>query len=161
MDDALEWLRTRRSIRKYENRRVEPETTDLLAEALLRSPTSRGFNHWEFLLVDEPGLLEGAPLGVVICGDESRTDVWIEDCAIAAAYVHATAHRLGLGSCWIQIRNRPHDEKTSADEYIRDLLKIPDPYRVECIVAVGHPAEKKDGVDAEALAWGKIRRNGW
>jgi nitroreductase len=171
----LEGLRTRRSVRKYEARKVDPESTELLAEALLRSPTSRGFNHWEFLFVDDPGLLKklaaskghgssflaGAPLGIVVCGDASRTDVWIEDCAIASAYVHATAHSLGLGSCWIQIRNRPHDETMSADEYIRELLKVPDPFRVECIVAVGHPAEEKDGVPGEALAREKIRWNGW
>jgi nitroreductase len=171
----LDGLRTRRSIRKYERREVDRETTDLLVEALLRSPTSRGFNHWEFLFVDDPGLLkrlaaskkhgssflDGAPLAVVICGDESRTDVWIEDCAIAAAYLHAAAHTLGLGSCWIQIRNRPHDEEKSADEFVRETLNIPDPFRVECIVAVGHPAEKKDGVPAEALAREKVHWNGW
>ena len=175
MDGLLDGLRTRRSIRKYEDRKVEPGKVDLLAEALLRSPTSRGFNHWEFLFVDDPDLLgklaaskghgssflAGAPLGIVVCGDPSRTDVWIEDCAIAAATVHFTAHTLGLGSCWVQIRNRPHDEKMSADEYIRELLKIPDPYRVECIVAVGYPAETKDGVPGEALDRGKIHGNGW
>jgi hypothetical protein len=28
------------------------------------------------------GFLSNAPLGVVVCGEENESDVWIEDCSI-------------------------------------------------------------------------------
>jgi nitroreductase len=49
----IELLRKRRSIRKFTQVKIEPETVELLIEALLRSPSSRGANPWEFIVVDE------------------------------------------------------------------------------------------------------------
>ena len=40
----LELLKKRRSIRKYQDRHLDPETIDLLVEAALRAPTSMGKN---------------------------------------------------------------------------------------------------------------------
>ena len=50
-------LRTRRSIRKYERKAIDPESLDTLKEALLRCPSSRGINPWTFIFVDDPELL--------------------------------------------------------------------------------------------------------
>ena len=154
---------------------MDEDRVGILKEALLRSPTSRGIDPWAFVFVDDRTLLrklaeskkhgssflEGAPLAVVVCGDESRSDVWCEDCSIAATLFHVTAHSLGLGSCWIQIRARMHDEGETAEDWVRKLLGIPSRYRVECILAVGVPAEEKEGHPAEKLDHGKIHSNGW
>ena len=51
-------LENRRSIRKFENKAVEAEKIDLLVEAALRSPSSRGFNPWEFVVVTDQGLIK-------------------------------------------------------------------------------------------------------
>ena len=40
----IELLRTRRSIRKYTEQKVEPEKLDILKESVLRSPSSKGIN---------------------------------------------------------------------------------------------------------------------
>ena len=53
----LELLKTRRSIRKYQDRHLDPETIDLLVEAALRAPTSMGKNSWKFVVVTAPDLL--------------------------------------------------------------------------------------------------------
>lgn len=172
-DGLVELLRTRRSIRKFEPRPLEPETVALLEEALLRAPSSRGRNPWQFVLVDDPELLvalakakphgssflKGAPFAVVVCGDEQVCDVWVEDCSIASFIAHLAAHSLGLGSCWIQIRCRPHDEQQSAEQYVQELLGIPAHLKVEAIVAVGHPAAAKPGHERDKLESGKIHRN--
>ena len=42
----------------------------------------------------------------VVLSQEEKSDTWIEDGSIALTIGHLTAHELGLGSCWIQIRNR-------------------------------------------------------
>src|SRR3989304_1257735 len=116
----IDLLRKRRSIRVYEDRKIEFEKIEILKEALVRSPSSRSINPWEFIFVDEKELLqklsqakehgseflEDAAVGIVVCGDEKRSDVWVEDCSIASILVQMVAQSIGLGSCWIQIRNR-------------------------------------------------------
>jgi nitroreductase len=169
----IDILRTRRSIRKYQTEQINMESIKLIEEALLRSPSSRGINPWTFILVDEPELLQklseskqhgsqflkNAALGIVVCGDETESDVWIEDCSIAAILAQLTAHSLGLGSCWIQIRNRLHTSGQSAEDYIRDLLGIPEGVKVLSIISIGYPAETKQPVPSERLDHGKIMRN--
>ena len=169
----IDALRTRRSIRRYTDQSISPEQRDLLKEALLRSPASRGINPWEFVFVDDAGtlgdlsrakqhgssFLTGAALAIVVCGNEDASDVWIEDCSIASAFVHLAAHAIGLGSCWVQIRDRPHDEETTAEEYVQQLLQIPGHLRVLCIISIGHGAEDKPGHPPESLLSEKIHTN--
>lgn len=166
----LDLLRTRRSIRTFENRKVEQDKLDLLLEAVLRSPSSRGLNPWEFVLVSNEqtlaklarakthgsAFLKGAPLAIVVCADPARSDVWVEDASIAALILHLCAADLGLGSCWIQIRNRPHDETTSSEAYVREVLSIKAELAVEAIIAIGYPAEEKPGHDRSTLLYERI-----
>ncbi len=106
----IDILRTRRSIRKYENNPVDQGSVDVLKEALLRCPSSRGINPWTFIFVDDADVidklarskaqgsafLKDAPLAIVVCGDEAKSDVWVEDCSIASIVAHLTAHSLRL-----------------------------------------------------------------
>jgi nitroreductase len=169
----IDLLRSRRSIRKYKKRPLDKEAVDLIAEALLRSPSSRGFDSWEFIFVDKPELLRNlsqakpvgaefladAALAIVIAGDEKKTDVWTEDCSIAAIIAQLLAHDLGLGSCWAQIRLRPHDEMMSADEYVQGLLGLPKRLRVNMIIGIGFPDESPKPLSREELDFGKIHLN--
>jgi nitroreductase len=166
----LSLIQKRRSIRKYLEKSVEVEKIDALIEAALRSPSSRGFNPWEFVVVTDKTLLEklskakphgasflqNAPLGIVVCADPEKCDVWVEDTSIASIVIHLMADSVGLGSCWIQIRKRMHDQTKTADAYIRDLLNIPENLSVESIVAIGYPAEKKPPHRKEELQYKKV-----
>ncbi len=171
----IELLRKRRSIRKFTSEKIAPAAIETIIEAALRAPTSRGINPWEFVFVDDPEtllklseaklhgseFLKNAPLGVVICADSTKSDVWIEDCSIAAIIIQLTALSLGLGSCWAQIRNRQHDKEKSAGSYVRELLGLPDHIEVEAILGIGHPAEKKIPVSSNKLMYDKIKTNRW
>jgi nitroreductase len=166
-------LRKRRSIRKFRKRPVEPRIRKLLEESLLRSPSSRDIRPWHFIFIDDPALLESlsrckghgagflrsAPLGVVVCGDATMSDVWVEDCSIASILVQMAALSLGLGSCWIQVRNRKSADGKSAEANVREALGLPKRLRVESIIALGYPAEKKKGVPAKRLHARKIHWN--
>lgn len=171
----IELLRQRRSIRKFGPQKVAPETVQLLIEAALRAPSSRGINPWHFIVVDDPALLgqlaqakqhgseflAGAPLAVVVCADQEKSDVWVEDCSIAAIVIQLAALSLGLGSCWAQIRNRKHDRERSAQSYLQELLALPERIQVECILGLGHPAEKKRPLAAKNLERDKVSMNRW
>ncbi len=166
-------LRKRRSIRRYTSEPVNRQSLDLLVEALLRSPTSHNGKSWEFIVVDDPALLEklstaklrggaflkGAPLGIVIAADSAKSDVWIEDTSIAAILVQAQAESLGLGSCWVQIRNRPHDAETSAEAFIQELLGLPEQIKVTAVISIGHPDETKPPIAADKLDYHKVKYN--
>jgi nitroreductase len=166
----LDILRKRRSIRKYEDKEIEPETIELLKEAALRAPTSRGIKPWRFVFVTDKALLEklskakksgsgflkGASLGVVVCADENESDVWIEDCSISSIILQLAGLSLGLGSCWIQIRNRMYSDDMSSEEYIRSILDLSKDMRVESIISLGYPGEEKLPVPKEQLDYHKI-----
>jgi nitroreductase len=169
----FELIRERRSVRKYESKPIEAEKLDLLVEAFLRAPTSMGKNPWEFVVVTDralltklssakphgAGFLKGAAAGIVVCADPEVSDVWVEDASIASTFIHLAAASLELGSCWIQIRKRPHDDTRSAGRYIAELLGLPDRLSVLSVVAVGYPAEHKAGHPAEKLKYDKVKHN--
>ena len=171
----MEALRNRRSIRKYEQRPIEPEKVEILEEALLRAPSSRSISPWEFVFVDDKGILsalskskqhgssflEGAALGIVVCGDEQKSDVWVEDCSIASIIVQLVVVELELGSCWIQIRNRMHNDMITAEDYIRNLLNIPDRLKIESIISIGYPAETREPLSKDKLQYDKIKVNSY
>ena len=169
----IDLLRKRRSIRKYTRKPVDKRSLKLLIEALLRSPTSRNIRPWEFIIVDDRELLvklskakehgsaflKDAALGIVVCADGMQSDVWVEDCSIASMLVQMTAQSLGLGSCWIQIRKRRRDEKKTAERHVQQLLGLPGHIKVESIISIGHPDEKRKPVAKDALLYKKISYN--
>ncbi len=169
----IEILRKRRSIRKYTEQKIELEKLEILKEAVLRSPTSKNLNPWEFIFVDDPETiqllknckphgtipLETAPLAVIICADETINDAWVEDCSIASILFQLTAQSLGLGSCWVQIRNRMYSDEISSEKYIQELIGIPEKFRILSIISVGYPAKNRDGKPYEELQFEKIRWN--
>ena len=169
----LELLRKRRSIRKFKHHAVEPGIIDQLTEAALRAPSSKGLYPWEFIVVTDRNLLEKlsftkphgssflkeAPLGIVVCGRPSKSDMWVEDCSIASTLMLLAAESLGLGACWIQIRGRKHDGNQSACDYVSELLEIPGDVDVESIIAAGYPDEEKPGHDPKKIQRDKVHQD--
>src|SRR6056297_113446 len=166
----LDLVRQRRSVRVYEPQEVEDEKLELLAEALLRAPTSRNFQPCHFVMIQKRQLLDKlinakphgtaffatAPLAIAIAADPCVSDVWIEDAAVAATFVQLAAESLGLKSCWAQLRLRRHNDDISASEYVRDLLELPAGMEVPIAIAVGYPGEQKAGHCANSLRTEKI-----
>ncbi len=169
----IELLRKRRSVRKYKDWPVEKGKIEILKEAVLRSPSSKNIDPWEFIFVDDREIiqklnlckphgtspLETAPLAVVVCADKTLNDVWIEDCSIASILLQLTAQSLGLGSCWIQIRNRMYSDTLTSEKYIQELFDIPDNFKVVSIVTIGYPVKPREGKPFEELQFKKIRVN--
>ncbi len=166
-------IRSRRSIRKFTNTSVEKEKLDIIIEAALRAPSSMGRDPWEFIVVEDKDILsklseakshgssflKGAGLGIVVCADKNKSDVWIEDTSIASTFVFLTAESLDLGACWIQIRGRNHSDELTASEYIADILGIPDNFEVLSIIALGYAGEEKSPHKKEALKYDRIHFN--
>jgi nitroreductase len=70
-----------------------------------------------------------------------------------------SSQALGLGSCWIQVRERFHTNDVKAEAHIKEVLGIPDKYTVECMLAVGYPAEEKRPYEENELLYDKIHHD--
>lgn len=169
----IDLLRSRRSIRQFEKRPVEQSKVNLLVEAALRSPSSRGFDPWEFIVVDNPEIIDSlstakphgasflanAPLAIVVCADPDKSDVWVEDVSIAAIILHLAATDIGLGSCWIQLRKRERDATQTASEYAAEVLGLPTGMKVSSIMAIGYPAQHPTPHPDDSLHRDKVSVN--
>lgn len=173
MKDLVEVLLKRRSIRKYKDAAVAEEKMERILQAALLAPSSRGKTPWEFVVVQDKAMLQefgkcrhpqqvflpNTPAAIVVLGDTSVTDVWVEDCSITMTVMQLEAEQLGLGSCWIQIRNRQaQGEQQSSNDFIKERLHIPAQYDVLAILALGEPDEEKAPYQLDKLAYGKIHR---
>lgn len=172
MTDFIELARNRRSIRKYTEQAVEPEKIEKLLQAALMAPAGKRLNPWEFVVVQDRSILkqmagcrtygstmlEGSPLGIVICADASVSDTWKFDCAIAAENILLEAADLGLGACWVQVLDRfvKDDEAETAEDMVRGLLDIPAHLNVVCIISVGYKNEERQPRELEKLQYDKV-----
>ncbi len=175
MDNLHELLVNRRSIRRYTDEPIDPEQVRLILEAGLLAPTSKSSRSWQFIAVEDKEMLErlsqckpagAAPIGkctlaVVVAGDPSASEPWIEDASVAAAYMQLQAADLGLGSCWIQVRGRFAADNTPSDEYVSELLGIPENYPVLCILTFGHKNEERRPQAIDKLLWEKVHIGSW
>ncbi|MCR5796201.1 MAG: nitroreductase family protein [Solobacterium sp.] len=115
-----ETILNRRSVRKYTKEMIPDEMITEVVQAGLLAPSSRNLRSSRAVIVTDKRLLRllsacrsaGASMlrkcacAIVVYGDESLSDAWIEDCSIMMSYMQLRAQEMGLGSCWVQCRNR-------------------------------------------------------
>ena len=83
---VYESIETRKSIRDFEKRPVEPEKLQRILEAGRLAPTARCSNATRFIVVDDPDLMKKvqeacmgqalmgkAPMAVIVCSDSTIT----------------------------------------------------------------------------------------
>lgn len=158
--DFLEVIEKRRSIRKYSDQPVERELLDAIVKVAQTAPSSRNSKSSAFMIVEDrdtldalsqmrdysSALLSGAPAAIVVLGDETKTDLWVDNCAISATFVQLAVTAMDLVSCWVHCNGRPRykaePDGAKAEDYVRELLGIKDGLRPYCIIAIGYPKEE-------------------
>lgn len=175
MDNFHDLIINRRSIRKYTDQQIDPEYVKLIIEAGLMAPTSKSSRSWQFIVVEDKDMLERlgnckpryatsiarAPLAIVVAADPAKSDAWIEDASVATAYMQLQASDLGLGSCWVQVRDRYGDDGMPAEEYVQDALGMPDTIPVLCILSIGYKDEERKPLDPEKVLWENVHIGKW
>ncbi len=165
----------RRSIRRYTSEKIDPEQVRLILEAGLLAPTSKSARAWQFVVVEDADTLQrlseckpmGAtpvarcPLAIVVAVDSTATEPWVEDASVAASYMQLQAADLGLGSCWIQVHGRFAADGTPSDEYVQEMLGIPETCPVVCILTFGHKDEQRKLQDVDKLRWENVHIDKW
>lgn len=175
MENLHDLLVNRRSIRRYKPDALNPDDVKLILEAALLSPSSKSSRAWHLIVVEEPEMLERmslckqagaapiakAPLAVVVAMDCSKDDAWIEDASVASTLMMLQAADLGIGSCWIEIRDRYQADGTPAQEVIQELLGIPETMPVVSVVTFGYKDEERRPQDTSKLLWENVHLGAW
>ncbi|MDO5524121.1 MAG: nitroreductase family protein [Bacteroidia bacterium] len=170
MQDFNTLLINRRSYRKYTSEPLSGDSVQLILEAALLSPTSKNKHSWEFVVVEDKETLTklsnckahsatfvaDAALAVVVLGNPLESDVWVEDASIAAINMQLQAEELEIGSCWVQVRGREFSETVTSGEYINDVLDVPMPLEVLCIIAFGKKEKQRSPNSVDNLLWEKV-----
>lgn len=170
MENFSELIKNRRSMRKFTEEELSQEQVVTLLKAALMSPTSKRSNSWQFIAVDDKEILKqlahckeqassfiaDAALAIVVTADPLASDVWIEDASIASILIQLQAEDLGLGSCWVQVRERQAANGMPSDEFVREVLDIPLQLQVLSIIAIGHKGMERKPFNEDHLQWEKF-----
>lgn len=162
---------SRRTIRKFKEKKVEKEVVMELMKTALISPSGRNRKPYEFVVIDDKEIIKklsvakesgatfaaDAPLMIVILGHENPT--WDDDCAIASTIIQLKAHDLGLGSCWIQTKEKVDSEGNATDENIKKILGAPSELKVHNMMALGYPDEEKPAYTDADVDMAKLHFN--
>ena len=157
--DFLEVIEKRHSVRKYSDRLVEKELLDAIVKVAQTAPSSRNSKSSAFMIIEDRDTLDAlsqmrdygasplksAQAAILVMGDESKTDLWVDNCAISATFIQLAVTAMDLASCWIHINGRlclkDEPDGRKSDDYVRELLGIREGLRPYCAVAIGYPEE--------------------
>ena len=146
--DVFEAIQKRHSVRAYKSTPIPEEKLMKILEAGRLAPSASNIQPWHFIVVKDPEkrkklakskwakFLAEAPVVIVGCGNQKASPKWfMVDVAIAMQNMVLAATSEGLGTCWVGSFN---------EREVKELLKIPENYRVIALLAVGYPREKFD-----------------
>ena len=152
MNQTINDIKTRRSIRKFKDKQISDEELKTILEAGTYAPTGRGLQSPKIVVIQNPETIKelsawnrsffpvpvpedldpfyGCKTLLIVLAD-SEIPTYVEDgCSVLSVLVNA-AHAVGVGSCWI---HRAREEFSS--EKGKELLKewgIPETYE-----GIGH-----------------------
>lgn len=170
MNEVLECINKRRSIRAYDKTQIKEEELKAIIEAGLYAPSARNSQPWHFTVVQNKELLDelnvdtkevvkNSPIEFqrnlvkntefnVFYGAPTAIYVSSEDSAhepqvdISAAIQNmlVAAESLGIGSCWLRLPKMLF-QGPKANEY-KKRLQIPEGYTPEFIVTIGYKKQE-------------------
>jgi nitroreductase len=140
-------IRTKRAIRRFQDRPLPDEVVYKILNAGRRSQSSKNNQPWQFIAVRDKGILKalsgtgtyaghlaGAALGValLIPNPDERFQT-LFDAGQSAAYMQLAAWELGVGSCLASIYE---------PDKAREILGFPPEWQVRICLSFGFPAEE-------------------
>jgi nitroreductase len=173
MPELMEIVRSRRSIRKYEDREVPPEAVATILEAVRWSPSWANTQCWEIVVVRNQTIKEQlqaalplkgnparsailqAPVVLGLCGrvkisgfykDQASTkfgDWFLFDLGIACQSICLSAHALGLGTVVVGLFD--HDQAGA-------VLKVPQGCELVALIPLGYPAKISSAPNRREIA---------
>ncbi|MDO5036755.1 MAG: nitroreductase family protein [Tissierellia bacterium] len=154
--DLKELVLSRRTVRKFTDEEMAPETlVDLIMYASM-GPSKSNSHPVEFILVKDREVLDAfskltrfstsylaqVPQALVVIGDKYVGDHWIEEASITASYLGLLLEAEGWTSAWVNVRDLDEKDGEKPEDKVKDLLNIPDHYGVLSIMPFGKQDER-------------------
>jgi nitroreductase len=165
-------IKHRRSYRSYSDKPIEQEKIEAVLEAAMYAPSAHHKRGWEFVLVTDQDKIDQlakttrwsdhvgqAQAVIVVCSPEWEN--WLEDASIVSAHIYLEATNQGLGTCWTQVRKGARLDGQDAEEYVRQVLSIPEKMRVLSLMPLGYPAQDKSAHDSSDYEAEKVHQDQW
>lgn len=150
MDDILDLIKSRRSIRKYLDRPVDDVLVEKILEAGRWAPSGLNNQPWRFVIIKNRTtanalagcttyghIVKDAPLLIAVFLNRDTMYDHTKDtqaCGAAIQNMLLAAHGLGLGAVWLgEILNKKDD--------VAGILKAPEEMELMAVIALGHPGE--------------------
>ncbi len=153
--ESLEAIKTRRSIRKYQDKKISGEMIKEIINCAMYSPSAFDYQPWHFIVADKKEIFEDilkaashaemikeASHAVILCGDrelEENIGLLIQDISAATENLLLAAHSFGLGAVWVGIY--PFEEIGAG---IKELFKLPENIIPVSMAVIGYPAESHE-----------------
>jgi len=149
----IDAIKKRRSHRQFLDKPVEDSKIKEILKAAMFSPSAHHNRAWEFIVVKDLETrvklsdatkytlcAKQAPVVIVLTSPEKHC--WLEDLSIVGEIIYLQVTELGLGTCWMQLRDLTTPEKPDPEGYVREILSIPADRRVLCFFPMGYPKTK-------------------
>jgi nitroreductase len=152
--DALNFINSRRSIRKYKDKKISSGIVRKLINAGMNAPSAYNSQPWIFIIIkslktkqsiiDAKGgsqFIAKAPLLIACCYNETKTPDKhhnIENVSLAAENILLAAHALGLGACYVGAFDPEHP---TVEKSINKALKLPKNVHIISLISIGYPDE--------------------
>jgi len=153
--EIIEGIITRRSIRKYTDKKISDDQINTLLKSGMYAPSANNKQPWHFIVINDRKILSKiadihpyakmlieAQLAILVCGDElleNGSGYWIVDCSAATQNILLAAHGIGLGAVWLGLY--PREERKQA---IRELFNLPNNIQPLSLISLGYPNESKE-----------------
>jgi nitroreductase len=168
--DAMQAILTRRSIRKYKDKKINKAYINEIIKAAMYAPSAFNNQPWHFIAIDKRNILDEifkiiphaemlkeAAAAVIVCGDlniEENINLIALDCSAATQNALLAVHNLGLGAVWVSAY--PVEEVLNG---LKNLFNYPENIVPVSIISIGYPDEEVS--TEERFKPEKIHYNSW
>jgi nitroreductase len=146
--DVSEAIRTKRAIRKFQDKPLPDEVIRAILNAGRRSQSSKNEQAWQFIAIRDKSILKalsecgtwaghlaGAALGIAILTPDPEGKFQIMfDAGQAAAFMQLAAWELGIGSVPASIYEA---------EKARQILRFPSEWHLRIALSFGYPVDEE------------------
>lgn len=157
--EIIDVIKTRRSVREFERKKVEIDKIEKILEAARWAPSAKNRQPWVFIVVQNEETIKqiasctiysfvgNAPLLIVVFLDKSEMVDRTKDVQAIGASIQnmlLAVHALDLGAVWI-------GEILARKEEVNKILDAPSYLELMAVVAVGYPVERKRSSERKSL----------
>lgn len=148
----------RRSIRKYQEKRVEDEKVERILRAAMQAPSAGNQQGWEFIVVrDKETLTKLADISpyskmigdsdvtIIVLGNKGEMkwpQYWEQDLGAATQNLILQAVEEGLGSVWLGVA--PEKDRMT---YVREIFDLPEGVEPFAAIPMGYPVGENKFID--------------